>query len=225
MRVAGPYHRAIAVDPALYSQDPAERRDAAQKLGRFARSRLLKRAADWPENSPGAVNAWLLLVTTKPPTWRDNLVLWPDRPPTLGDPHEGFFYPDPLGFWTEIRRWATVLLRLRERDWGTAEALSVTSLLHIGEDRERLAWGLRLMLPRVVLFLDGPAWEVADMEVREEPHYVPDPHRPQQVYEGFWAVADDGTILGRAPQHPTTHKLYRSEDMDRYLRAAPVTRR
>jgi hypothetical protein len=99
----------------------------------------------------------------------------------------------------------------------------VTTLLHIGEDRERLAWGLRTMLPRVVLFLDGPAWEKADIDVRQEPHYVPDPHRPQQVYEGFWAVTGDGTVVGKSPQHPATHKLYRAEDMDRFLRAAPLT--
>ena len=124
-----------------------------------------------------------------------------------------------------MRRWATLILRLRERDWGTPEALSVTSLLHIGDDRERLAWGMRLMLPRVVLFLDGPAWEKAALDVRQEPHYVPDPHRAQQVYEGFWAVTEDGTVVGKAPQHPATHRLYRAEDMDRFLRAAPVNRR
>lgn len=166
-----------------------------------------------------------MLVTTKPPSWRDNLMFWRDTPPSLGEPNEGFFYPDPLGFWTEVRRWATVLVRLRMRDWGTTDALGVTSLLHIGDDRDRLLWGLDLMQPRVVLFLDGPAWEKAGMTVREEPHYVPDPHRPQQVYEGFWAVTDDGTVVGRSPQHPATHKLYRAEDMDRFLTAAPVNRR
>lgn len=185
----------------------------------------MRRAEGWPENSPGTVNAWLLLVTTKPPTWRDSLVLWPAGPPTLGEPHAGFFYPDPLGFWAEVRRWATLLARLREREWGTPDALSVTTLLHVGENSDRLAWARDLMQPRVLLFLDEPAWEHAGMTVREEPHYVPDPHRAQQVYEGFWSVADDGTVVGKSPQHPTTHRLYRAEDMDRFLRAAPVSRR
>ena len=123
-----------------------------------------------------------------------------------------------------MRRWATVLVGLRERQGGIAEALSVTTLLHVGDDPSRLTWALDLMQPRVVLFLDGPAWENAGMTVREVPHYVPDPHRPQQVYEGFWAVTDDGTVIGKSPQHPATHKLYRTEDMDRFLRAAPLTR-
>jgi hypothetical protein len=152
-------------------------------------------------------------------------VLWRDQPPTFGEPHEGFFYPDPLGFWAEVRRWATIIVRQRERDWGTPEALGVSALLHVGDDDERLAWALRLLRPRVVLFLDGPAWEGAGFSVREEPHYVPDPHRPQQVYEGFWATTEDGTVVGKAPQHPATHRLYRAEDMDRFLKGAPVNRR
>ena len=193
-------------------------------MGRFARASLRRRARDWPAHSPGALNAWLLLVTTKPPDWRDNLVVWPDRPPTLGEPHEGFFYPDPLGFWAEVRRWATVLVRLARPDWATPDALAVTTLLHVGDDPTRLEWGRELMRPHVVVFLDEPSWLAAGLEVRQHPHYVPDPHRPQQVYEGFWATTDDGTVVGKAPQHPTTHRLYRAEDMDRYLRAAPVSR-
>ena len=59
----------------------------------------------WPPLSPGACNAWLLLVTTKPPQWGDDLVPFPEAPLTLGEPHEGFLYPDPIGFWDEVRRW------------------------------------------------------------------------------------------------------------------------
>src|SRR5207245_650073 len=69
----GPYHRHIAADP--YSPDPAERLEGARAQGRRARRALLERAGDqWPPYSPGAVNAWLLLVTTKPPAWKDDLV-------------------------------------------------------------------------------------------------------------------------------------------------------
>jgi hypothetical protein len=168
------------------------------------------------------INAWLLLVTTKPPDWRDSLVTWPDKPPTLGEPHEGFFYPDPLGFWAEVRRWTTVLLRLVKPSWATADALSVSTLLHVGDDNSRLAWAREVMHPAAIVFLDEPSWLNAGIEVRQHPHYVPDPHRPQQVYEGFWATDDDGTVLGKSPQHPTTHRLYRAEDMDRFLRAAPL---
>lgn len=164
------------------------------------------------------------MVTTKAPTWRDNLVVWRDMPPSFGEPAEGFFYPDPLGFWAEVRRWATILVRTREREAATPDALAVTTMLHVGDDQGRLAWAMDLMQPRIVLFLDGPAWEASGLQVREEPHYVPDPHRPQQVYEGFWGIADDGTVVGKSPQHPTTHRLYRAEDMDRFLRAAPVNR-
>jgi hypothetical protein len=186
---------------------------------------LQRRARGWPENSPGAINAWLLLVTTKPPDWRDTLVNWVDRPPTLGEPNEGFFYPDPLGFWAEVRRWATTLTKLARPEFAMPDALSVTTLLHVGDDESRLAWGRELMQPAMIVFLDEPSWLAAAMEVRQHPHYVPDPHRPQQVYEGFWATADDGTIVGKSPQHPTTPRLYRAEDMDRYLKAAPPGRR
>lgn len=216
-----PYDRTIT-DPRLYSRDPAERRHAAQGLGRLARRSLRRRIGDWPDYSPGAVNAWLLLVTTKPPIWRDNLVLWPEDSPTLGEPPHGFFYPDPLGFWAEVRRWVTVLLRLRRPEWATSDALAVTTLLHVGEDRGRLQWARELMRPHVILFLDEPSWQASGIVVRKQLHYVPDPHRPQQVYEGFWAGADAGTVIGKSPQHPATHNLYRAADMDRFLAAAPL---
>jgi len=210
-------------DARLYSSDPAARRGAAQGAGRMARRALKRRAGNWPAYSPGTVNAWLLLVTTKPPAWRDTLVLWPEDSPTLGEPPHGFFYPDPLGFWTEVRRWATVLTRLCRPEFSTSDALAVTTLLHVGTDQERLTWARDLMRPRVVLFLDDPSWQAAGLPVRKRLHHVPDPHRPQQVYEGFWAVAGDGTVIGKSPQHPATHNLYRTEDMDRYLASAPIT--
>ncbi|HEX2700846.1 MAG TPA: hypothetical protein VHM89_11660 [Acidimicrobiales bacterium] len=216
-----PYHRCIA-NPLLHSPDPAVRRDAARSAGRLARRAIERQARNWPPYSPGTVNAWLLLVTTKPPTWRDPLVLWPEDPPTLGEPHHGFFYPDPLGFWAEVRRWTTVLVRLRRPEWTTSDALAVTTLLHVGDDHERLAWARELMRPQVLLFLDEPSWQVSGIAVRKQPHYVPDPHRAQQVYEGFWAVTDGGPVVGKSPQHPATHKLYRTEDMRRFLAAAPI---
>ena len=168
------------------------------------------------------MNAWLLFVTTKPPIWRDPLVLWPEDPPALGEPHHGFFYPDPLGFWAEVRRWATVLTRLRRPEWSTPDALAVSTVLHVGDDVGRLAWARELMRPHVVLFLDEASWQASGIDVRRHLHYVPDPHRPQQVYEGFWATEGDGTVIGKAPQHPATHNLYRAEDMDRFLGSAPV---
>ena len=212
----------IAAIDSLYSADPSERAVAAQGLGRLARRKVMRSAEGWPELSPGCVNAWLLLVTTKPPAWRDTLVEWVERPPTLGQPHEGFFYPDPLGFWSEVRRWATLLVRLAEPSFGPPEALGVTSLVHVGDKPNRIVRAREIMRPRVVLFLDEPAWTASGLDVRQRPHYVPDPHREGQVYEGFWAVADDGTVVGKAPQHPATHKLYRAGDMDTFLLSAPI---
>ena len=220
-----PYDRPIDAD-ALHSTDPGIRRQAALGLGRRARRALEGRAAGWPPFSPGALNAWLLLVTTKPPAWQDELLRWREEPPTLGQPHQGFFYPDPLGFWAEVRRWATVLARRSRPEWGPSEALTVTTLLHVGDDPGRLGWGLDLMQPHVLLFLDAPSWQAAaaaGLEVRRpQPHHVPDPHRPKQVYEGFWATTDEGRVVGKSPQHPSTHRLYRAEDMDAFLRAAPL---
>ena len=182
----------------------------------------MRAAEGWPELSPGSVNAWLLLVTTKPPAWRDTLIEWVERPPTLGVAHEGFFYPDPLGFWAEIRHWSTLLVRLAQPGAATADALAVTSLIHVGDKPRRIVHARELMRPRVVLFLDEPAWTASGLHVRQQTHYVPDPHREGQVYEGFWATGDDGTVIGKAPQHPATHKLYRTADMDGFLAACPV---
>lgn len=147
---------------------------------------------------------------------------WADRPLTLGEPNEGFFYPDPLGFWAEVRRWAVELLRHRHSSFGTPEALSVTTLLHLGDERARLERAVALSQPRTILFLDEPSWLLSGLDVRAEPHYITDPHRPKQVYEGFWGHDGDGRVIGKSPQHPATHNLYRGEDMLGFLRSAPV---
>lgn len=199
----------------LYADEPAARLRAAARLRpREMRRRLATAAADWPADSPGAANAWLLLVTTKPPAWRDPYVMWRDAPPTLGEPHEGFFYPDPLGFWAEVRHWATMLTGLP-----TPDALSLTTLIHGAP-----AHALDLMQPRVVLFLDEPAWQSSGLTTDAvEPCDLPDPYRAGQLYEGWWARTRDGRVVGKSPQHPAAHKLYRRSDMDGFLmRSAPA---
>ncbi len=220
------YDAGIGADPSLFSSHPAERLAAARRVGRRERKRLDKAATPWPALSPAARNAWLLLVTTKPPAWRDPLLAFPDGPPTYGEPHPGFFYPDPLGFWAEVRRWVVTLLRRTEPAFGLPEALSLGALVHLGDEPARLAWVRARLDPRLVLFLDEPAWEHArnrgDLVVsRPEVHHIPDPHRPGQVYEGFWARAEDGVLVGKSPQHPSTHRLYSASDMDAFLTSTP----
>jgi hypothetical protein len=53
---------------------------------------------------------------------------------------------------------------------------------------------------------------------------IPDPHRLGTVYEGWWARLPDGSVIGKSPQHPASHRLYRSADMDVFLEAAPTPR-
>ena len=187
------------------------------------RAALADRAGAWPANSPGALNAWLLLVTTKPPVWRDPVLTWKDHPLALGEVNESFFYPDPLGFWTEVRKWALELFKLRNPTWSLGESLSLTTLLHVGDDPGRFARAFDALCPRIVLFLDEPSWLASGLVVTHPVnHYIKDPHRTGQVYEGFWGVLADGVVVGKAPQHPTTHNLYRAEDMVSFLRSAPV---
>jgi len=206
----------------LFHPDPAVRLEAAVRMGPRARRAQLARAGGWPEHSPGAVNAWLLLVTTKPPTWREPLLVWPEEPPTLGRAHPGFFYPDPLGFWAEVRRWAAVLVGARQPGWGAQEALAVTTLVHVGAEPARFGAMVALASPRVVLFLDEAAWAASGLEVTAvEHHHIRDPHRRGQVYEGFWARDDLGRTVGKAPQHPAAHNLYAAAELDDFLRARP----
>jgi hypothetical protein len=210
-------------DPQLYSSRADERLAAARAMNKRGRAALAAKATDWPANCPGSLNAWLLFVTTKPPVWRDPMLTWHDRPLALGEANESFFYPDPLGFWSEIRRWAQILFRLRYPTWGLGEALALTTLMHVGEDPSRFSTAFSLFAPRVVLFLDEPSWIGSGLEVRKQVnHYIKDPHRTGQVYEGFWGELDDGVVVGKAPQHPTTHKLYRADDMAGFLRSAPI---
>jgi hypothetical protein len=212
----------IKLDPRLFSRRADERLDAARSQGKRARKALVERVPHWPAYSPGVVNAWLLLLTTKPPSWQDNLVPWKERPLTLGEAHENFFYPDPLGFWAEVRKWCLHVVRRQQPGWSTPEVLAVTTLLHADDDPSRFRLAKDLCDPRVILFLDEPSWERSGLQVSRVPHYIHDPHRPKQVYEGFWGTTPDGLVVGKAPQHPTTHNLYRAEDMSSFLRAAPV---
>ena len=63
----------------------------------------------------------------------------------------------------------------------------------------------------------------ARLTAKQVAHHINDPHREGQVYEGFWSTGDDGLVIGKAPQHPTMHNLYREEDMLAFLRSAPAT--
>jgi hypothetical protein len=115
------------------------------------------------------------------------------------------------------------LFRLRHPSWGLAEALSLTTLLHVGDRADRLSHALQLFSPQVVLFLDEPSWAASGLQVtRPAKHFIKDPHRVGQVYEGFWGETPEGVVVGKSPQHPTTHNLYRADDMAGFLRAAPL---
>ena len=206
----------------LRAPDPAVRLAAARSLRPRERRKELARVPGWPLESPGAANAWLLLVTSKAPSWRDPLHPWVERPLTLGALHEGFLYPDPIGFWDEVRRWSVELFRRHEPEWGTAESLALTALVHVGADPSHLDTARRTCEPRVIVFLDDPAWKGAGLDdIATSPLSVPDPHRPGQSYVGWWGTARDGTVVGKAPQHPTMHRLYATDDLTRWLRSAP----
>jgi hypothetical protein len=174
--------------------------------------------------SPGAINAWLLMVTTKPPAWRDPLLTWRESPPVLGTPHDGFFYPDPLGFWSEVRRWVALLLQTIDRRWSMSDALSVSALVHAGEGAESVRRVAAQCQPMITLYLDAEAQESVGVERGRDVFSIPDPHRPGTVYEGWWQRTADGAVSGKSPQHPASHRLYRRDDMDVFLSAAPTPR-
>lgn len=207
----------MAADADLYAPDPSTRLAAARGLSPRARRRLVRHAPDWPTLSPGALNAWLLLVTTKPPHWREPLLPWPEEPLSLGEPHPGFLYPDPIGFWAEVRRWSIAVFTRVEPTWRTAEALALTTLVHCGEDASVVELAQRTCRPRVVLYLDEQAAAGAPADLPKQEAEIPDPHRGGQAYAGWWATLADGTVLGKAPQHPTMHRLYDSDDMAGWL--------
>lgn len=208
----------------LFASAAAARLTAARSVRGRARRRALEPVPGWPRFSPGARNAWLLFVTTKPPTWSDPLLAWPEEPLTLGDPHPGFLYPDPVGFWAEVRRWSIELLRQEGNGWTTAECLALTALVHSGDAAEHLALARATCRPRLTVFLDEPAWRAAGADTPRSRLAVPDPHRPGQVYEGWWGTERDGSVVGKAPQHPTMHRLYRADDLTRWLQQAPRPR-
>ncbi|HEX9531022.1 MAG TPA: hypothetical protein VF954_07780 [Acidimicrobiales bacterium] len=221
-----PYHRAIGLDD-LYDPDPWGRLVAARALRERAAQRVARRASPLvPRRSPGAANAWLVMVTSKEPAWEDPLALWVERPMTLGQPHEGLFYPDRLGFWAEVRRWSAVLVGRadRSRRWDPGDVLSLVAVVHSSSEPSVLGPVLELTRPRVVLFLDEPGWRAGGLVVDAPVAFsMPDPYRPALSYNGFWGIDPTGRVVGKAPQHPASHKLYDARDMDRFLRAVPLT--
>lgn len=152
---------------------------------------------------------------------------WPEEGPTLGGPHPGFFYPDPLGFWTEIRRWIVALVPAPASPppggWGLPEQLAVSALVGGLASPEALCPVLGTCRPRCVLFLDEAAWAAGEITLvgHTVAHHIPDPHRANQVYEGFWGRTGDGVVVGKSPQHPAAHRLYGPGAMQGFLRAAP----
>ena len=177
---------------------------------------------EWPDHSAGAANAWLLLFTTKPPSWEDKLLPWTDERPTLGEPHSGFFYPDTIGFWAEVRRWVHEIVRVADPGMRLSEALSVAALAHRGDEAARLGRLRTALEPRVVVFLDEQAWATSGLQARVTAHHIADPYRQGKVYEGFWGRTTDGVVVGKAPQHPSTHNLYDTADMTGFLTSVPL---
>jgi hypothetical protein len=183
----------VAGPDQLFADDPATRLDAARALKGRHRRRMTEPVPGWPSHSPGARNAWLLLVTTKPPTWTDALMAWPEAPLTLGEPHPGFLYPDPLGFWAEVRRWAIEVFRPDHPTWSTAEALALTALVHVGDQPDSLRLAQETCRPRTTIFCDEAAWAAAGLDVAVNPLAVPDPHRPA------WSTRAGGPRWPTAP--------------------------
>jgi hypothetical protein len=149
---------------------------------------------------------------------------WQQQPPTVGRAHEGFFYPDPLGFWSEVRRWATIVVGTAEPGVRTVDALSVTALLHLGADATLIRRLLGEVRPSVALFVDEAAWSAFGAGTDTEDAVtitIPDPHRQGVVYTGQWGWRGE-VVVGKAPQHPAAHQLYRASDMDRFLQGVPV---
>ena len=107
------------------------------------------------------------------------------------------------------------------------EALALTTLLPAGGQPDRVARAVEAFEPRLVLFLDEPSWaasRASSTSASRCPTTSPTPTGPKQAYEGFWATRRDGVVVGKSPQHPATHNLYRADDIVGYLRSAPIPR-
>ena len=201
---------------ALYAADPAARLAAACACTRAASARSsMRAAADWPPDSPGALNAWLLLVTTKAPrgATRTSSGATP-RPPSARRTRAS---STPTRSASGPRSGTG---RRRSSAWPITEALSVTTLLH-GDG----TWmGARARCARVVLFLDEPAWNAAGIsgETALTPHADPRSRSAPARSTRAGGARPVTAIVGKAPQHPAAHKLYRRSDIDGFLRSIPA---
>ena len=140
--------------------------------------------------------------------WRDPLVTWQDRPLSLGTPNQGFYYPDPMGFWAEVRKWAVELFRLRHPRWGATEALALTTLLPAASHPDRVARAVDAFEPRLVLFLDEPSWAAsrASEAPSRSPTTSPTPTGPSRSTRGSGPSGPTGWWWASRPstRPPTT---------------------
>ena len=195
----GGRRRAVRERPGATARRPPGRSTGGRGRRRWPRSDA------WPADSPGSCNAWLLFVTTKPPSWRDPLHPWVERPLTLGEPHEGFLYPDPdrvLGRGPPLGRRAVPAPRSRRG--APAESLALTTLVHVGErpgaPRTRAQRPVRAA-HRSCSSTSRPG-SPPPSTWPPRPFAVPDPHRAGQVYEGWWGTTADGRGRGQVAAAP-----------------------
>ena len=211
--IAGrPYHRPIRTearrnrgDAKLFSSDPrtASTRRGPRASGPQGAGRAGRRLAAERPRQPQRL---------APPRHHQGAgVARPDRQVAGPAPHprhrptRASTTPTPWASGAEIRKWSVELFRLREPRWAATEALALTTLLPAGGQPERVARAIEVFEPRLVLFLDEPSWAASRAlfnGVEQMPHYITDPHRPKQVYEGFWSVRDDGVVVGKSPAAP-----------------------
>ena len=163
----------------LYANDPARRLEAARALHGRAPKKALAAHGRLAGRLARLLQRVAALRHHEAPSWRDPLHPWVERPLTIGEPHEGFLYPDPIGFWDEVRRWAVELFRLHQPAWSTSESLSLTTpRARRRRPRAARVRAQRLCQPRMIVFLDEPAWQSAAIDVATTPFRCRTPTAP-----------------------------------------------
>ena len=206
----------------LFASDPARRLEAARALRGRARKKVLARTPPWPPDSPGSCNAWLLFVTTKPPSWRD-----PAR--TRGRSGRSPSASRTRASSTPTRSGSGT------RCGAGPSSCSGSQQPDLEHRREPVAHDprARRLRPRPARGRSEPVPAAHDRVPRRAGlavggarggHHAVLRARPPpagRCTRAGGARPPTGAVVGKSPQHPTMHRLYRAEDLTAWLRAAP----
>ena len=223
-----------ALPDGFYSGEPRERVAALADATEEIREALLNRVPEWPVMSPGALNAWLVLIGPSPGNSPGGAWTYDPRP-SIRRAHPGVAeYVDGRGFWNGVREYARAVFP----ELGDLDAYSATMVRNLDPVQSATApKGPRMRIaarqvvevlgeiirPRLVIAIGGsrqyadPAFKALS-NVRERRTGIlytslSREERPWFSLVGSWKSGDPFLYVSPSGIHPSLRHVSREDSM------------